>query len=115
MEIPTIVNLLLTTLLVCYIIDLSGFINSIKKFIINKILNIKANPEDISLKPFDCSLCMSWWCGLIYLLIVKDFTLFNIFILSLFSYFSSNLAGILSWIKELFTTIENKLYNLLKF
>lgn len=63
-------NLLLLAVVVVFIVDVSGIIDSIKEAL-SRWLHVKVG----RLKPFDCSLCMIWWCGLAYLLIVGRFAL----------------------------------------
>lgn len=67
----TIINLTILAFILCFIIDQSGVIESIKKFI-GKHLGIK----DVQLKPFDCSLCATFWTGIIYLAITSNLTLY---------------------------------------
>jgi len=104
----TFLNLLLITTIVCFIVDLSGFVNSIKRLFLRK-MKINADPSTLNWKPFDCSLCMSWWLGLIYLIIFNQFTLLNLMIVSLLSFFSSNISGFLLLIKDFLATIETKI------
>lgn len=68
-----ILKLYLLSVICCLIIDISGFLTSIKTFIsktgriyhIPFLYNIDAH--NIRLKPFDCSLCMSFWSGIVFL------------------------------------------------
>lgn len=57
-------NLLLIAICVVIIVDISGFIDSVKHGL-KRWLGIRG---EITLKPFDCSLCLTHWVGLIYLL-----------------------------------------------
>lgn len=57
------------------VIDISGFVHSIK-VAIGKYLKI--SPNSFRIKPFDCSFCMTFWVSMIYLLVVGRFTLVNI-------------------------------------
>lgn len=59
-----LLNITVITLICCYILDISGFVDEFK-YRLKRWLNIK---NDISLKPFDCSLCMSHWINVIYIL-----------------------------------------------
>lgn len=52
----------LLTLVVVFIVDVSGFIQNIRP-----ALNVKLGRDsDKSLKPFDCSLCLTFWVGMFY-------------------------------------------------
>lgn len=111
----TIINLILIEITTCFIIDCSGFINSIKRQYLRKIFKIK-NPDisNLNWKPFDCSLCMTFWLGIIYLLITSNFTLFNFAILSILSLMSSNVSGLLLTIKDFLSSFEMWLEKLIK-
>lgn len=60
-------NLFLISLLLVFIIDISGVMDHIKRLVWRWTYNGKREYRDFELKPFTCSLCMTWWCGLIYL------------------------------------------------
>lgn len=67
---------LFSILIICVlVIDISGFVHSIKAAI-GKYLGI--SPNSFRIKPFDCSFCMTFWVSVIYLLVVGRFTLVNI-------------------------------------
>lgn len=68
------VDLLMISLLMVFVIDISGFLGEIEHFYREKYHNL---PLKIR-KPFCCSFCMTWWIGLIYLLIVGEFGILNI-------------------------------------
>lgn len=60
------------------IIDVSGFVDEIKMKLSQILTKGKITKTDFTLKPFFCSLCMSWWCGLIYLIVVNEVSLLTI-------------------------------------
>lgn len=68
------INLLLIAFICVFIIDFSGVIENIDRML-QKALK---NPLLHLPKPFSCSLCASWWLGIIYLICVGGFTLLNI-------------------------------------
>ena len=102
-------RLLLIEVIVCFIVDCSGFIISLKSFILKMLHLPKSRPQDLPLKPFDCSLCMTWWTGLIYLLVTGSFSIISLAILSMLALLSSNVSGILLTIKDLLAWLECKL------
>lgn len=109
-----ILDLILITIIVCFIIDCSGFINSLKKYLLKHLYNLNStSPNSFRIKPFDCSLCMSFWICLFYIIFNNELSLVNLTIISILSLLSSNISGFLMYLKELFTFIENKLYNLI--
>lgn len=104
-------KLFFLAIVVVFIIDLSGIIDTIKTFLLIKIFKINAEPQNLSLKPFDCSLCSFWWLGLIYLLCTKNLNLQNIAYIAIISYLTPNIAGFISLLKEILIKIENKIYD----
>ena len=96
-------------IIVCYIIDLSGVIQSIESGL-SKWLKFKC----VIPKPFSCSLCSGWWINLIYLIVVHQFTLPYIVFVAIISFFSKNISGFLRWIQELLVKIEDLLYRIIR-
>lgn len=68
-------NLLFIQLICVLIIDISGFVDSVKWGISKFLTSGKIPTTDYRLRPFDCSLCMTWWSGLIYLICMKEVSL----------------------------------------
>ena len=60
-------------------------------------------------RPWSCSICMSWWCSLLYLIIVGKVTLLNICIILIMSYFSFIIKDVLIIVQETITKILGKL------
>lgn len=104
------IKLLILQIIIVFIIDLSGFINNLKSFISKQLTghNFK-----VSLKPFDCSLCMTFWVCIIFTLVNSEFTLVNLLITSLLSYFTPITNSILLIIKDLIVYTIKKLESLL--
>ena len=79
-----ILKLYLLSVICCLIIDISGFIPSVKSFIVTIsrfyrlpfLYNIEAH--NIRIKPLDCSLCMSFWTGIVFLYIQSALSIENI-------------------------------------
>ena len=102
-----IVNIILLATIIVFIVDLSGSIEHLVKPIVKYFLHIPPH-KDITLPLIECSLCCTWWMGLIYICIVtiaNAFT-FNQFlilvsVLSLVSFLTSSLKDILVLIKDL--------------
>lgn len=104
-----IIELILIQLIIVYIIDLSGVVDSIKLFISKHLTKNKIVTTNFSIKPFDCSLCSTWWIGLIYLLICHSFTIPYIALVALLSYLTPLSSSILLLIKDLAIFLVNKL------
>jgi hypothetical protein len=90
-----ILDLFLITIIICFIIDISGIIESIEWWL-SKWLKVPCKIP----KPFSCSLCMTFWIGLIYISIL-DFSLINLLFVCLFAMMSEEITQILSTIKYL--------------
>lgn len=101
-------DLILLTIIIVYIVDLSGFMDSVKHAL-GKWLNLSVR----HLPPFDCSLCMTWWIGLIYLIITSQFTLLNIAIVALLSLLALPIGGAISFLIDLFSFIITQISNLI--
>ena len=97
-------DLALITLIVVYLVDLSGGVGSLKQFIWKCCLDGKGKyPYSFRLRPLDCSLCLTWWTGLVYLWITQKFGLESVALVAMFSYFSSQLAFLLRLVSEMIT------------
>jgi len=69
------IELLLLQLIIVFIIDISGFVDTMKSKLAKLLTNGKFKSSDFRLRPFDCSLCATFWTGIIYLLITHQFTI----------------------------------------
>lgn len=102
-----IVNIILLAIIIVFIVDLSGAIEHLVKPIVKHFLHIPPQ-KDIILPLIECSLCVVWWTGLIYICyvaIVNTFT-FNQFlilvsVLALVSFLTSVIKDVLILIKDL--------------
>lgn len=72
----TYLDLLYIALIWAFVIDYARAVDGIAP-LLARMLRVKAI-DTAKLKPFSCSLCMTWWSGLAYLLIVDELTLFNL-------------------------------------
>lgn len=104
-----ILKLFCITLIVVFVIDHSGMIDTIKGALA-KWLKVR----EVRIKPFDCSLCMSWWCGLLALAIERQFTLGNIVAVALFALFADKIADTLTLLRDATSKAINAIYKLFK-
>lgn len=88
------INILMLTFICVYIIDLSGVIDELED-IIGKWLKCKIKIP----KPFSCSLCSSWWLGLLYIIIMGKFTILNIAFVAFLSFLTPNIYNVLIALK----------------
>lgn len=96
-----------------FIIDLSGAIQGLFQPIVKRILGINKD-SNIHIPLLECSLCVIFHTGWIYLLCIGEFTAYNLLFTSLVSFFSKNISGFLLWIRELLIKIETLLYKIIR-
>lgn len=109
----TIINLLLITVGIVIIIDRTDFVDSIKHCIWKFAFKNTKPYREFQLKPFDCSLCMTWWTSLLYLIITKNFTIPYIILALTLAYLTPVINTTLIFIKELFAFIFERLFDLI--
>lgn len=96
-------DIFLLSLIIIYIVDISGFTETLLKFC-SKWMGRKVT----ELKPFTCSLCSSWWTGILYLLVTGTISLPLIAWTALCSMLTGPAYRILSLIREaILKTIDN--------
>ena len=97
-------DLLFLTLVVVFIVDLSGFTDSwLSAF--SKWLGHTVR----EFKPFTCSLCMTWWTGIVYLLVTGQFSIPLLAYVALLAFLSFPIRDFFIFIKELLLKWINKL------
>jgi hypothetical protein len=92
-------QLLLITLVVVYIVDLSGWTATWLGWL-SKFTARYGYPPVTELKPFSCSQCMTWWCCLLWGLCTGHFSLFLVAASAGFAFFSRTLCAMLIFISE---------------
>ena len=108
-----ILNLFIISVIWVLILDLCGFAHTIDKLLYRIFYKGRAYREDAHFPPFDCSMCMTWWSGLLYLLITGSLTLPYIAFLLLFAWLTTREKDILIFIKDLIIKLLDVLYNTL--
>jgi hypothetical protein len=71
------INALAITLICVIVIDNTDFVDTITSKIKYLLTNGKLN-SPIDIKPFTCSMCMSFWTNMLYFIINKEITILNI-------------------------------------
>lgn len=104
-----ILDLIYLTLIVCFIVDLSGFVDVFKEWLYYFLKGRKTPYKEYSFKPFDCSLCMTWWSGIVYLLFTGNLSVQNIFVVALFAYSAEIFSEFMYTIKHFFIYVIDKL------
>ena len=102
------IELLLLTVIVCFVVDISGFIDTIKNIIWKWVFNGKREYREFRLKPLDCSLCMTFWIGLIWVTI-HGFTLINLFFVTVFAALAEDITGFIKIIEYLLNKVRDEI------
>lgn len=106
-------NLFLIMVICVMIIDLSGFINSLKKFVSLLLTGWRVAKTDYDLKPISCSYCMNFYIGLGYIIYNQQFSILSLFYVLLMSTLTIPTANIINLtvgaINTLLSKIQRKL------
>ena len=100
-------QLLLVASITIYIVDLSGFTQSWRSALARRMHINETNLRP--LKPFDCSLCMTWWVCLGYALIEGQLSLPVIAYSALLSFLSVPIGQAMIFIREWASWLIDKL------
>ena len=101
------IDLFEITIIVVIIVDISGFIDSIKN-LIGKVLGI----NNVKLKPLDCSFCLNFWVSLIYLLITNELSITAVMVALLLSRMTPIIKDAIYLIRDFLGKAINKIYNI---
>lgn len=102
-------DLFLIAVIVVIIIDLSGITLSIKSGIKRLLTKGRMSDPNYSLKPIDCSFCMTFWTGLVWLLVTHSFSLWMLTYLLLLCVMTPVIRDVIILVRELFIKIIKKL------
>ena len=100
-------DLFLIQLIVVFIVNISGAIDSLKYGISKLLTKGKIGTDNWDLKPFDCSLCVTFWSGMIYLVCVHQFTIPMIAYVCLLAATTDITGDIFSTLKSLIAKLFN--------
>ena len=95
------------TVIVVIIVDISGFVDSVKT-LIGKVLHI----NNVSLKPLDCSFCLNFWASIGYLVITNELTITAIMVTLLLSTMTPIIKDAIYLMRDLIGKAINKIYNI---
>lgn len=103
-------NILLIAVIVVIVIDNTDFVDNIKKLISSLLTKGKIKSSNYSLKPFDCSLCMTFWISLIYLIIQNQVTLISITYTLVIALLTPQINDLVKLLQDLITKLINIVY-----
>lgn len=101
-------NVLFITLIFVIAIDVLGFWDEFSK-LISKIITKGKVVKPIDIKPFSCSTCCSFWCNIIYMFIVQQFSIFNVFFIIVLAMFAPEMGSLIIMFKDWIAALINKL------
>lgn len=93
-------DILLIAVIIVVIIDISGFIDSLKSGLKKVLTKGRMSDPYYSLKPLDCSFCMTFWTGLIWLLVIHNVTLWMLAYLLLICVMTPVIKDVIILIRE---------------
>lgn len=108
-----LINLTLIAAIVVFIVDISGAIDSLKSGLKLILTKGKMKNSDYQLKPLDCSLCMTFWSGIIYLLITNNFTLPYLAFVCLLACFTGVIKTSILLVEDILIKITQLIYKLI--
>lgn len=91
------------------ILDISGFMDHLKSGLKRLLTRGRMSDPNYSLKPFDCSFCMTFWTGLVYLWITHQFSLWMVCYLLLICVMTPVVSLVLVSVRDLFIKIIRKI------
>lgn len=107
-------KLLIINLVVILIVDLSGFVQSLKRAVSRLFTKGKFNTDNYRIKPFDCSYCMTFWSLLLYLLLTHELTFITVFYTIVITHFTDVTKQVLLLLKDLSIKLIDTIYDRLQ-
>lgn len=108
-----LINLTLIAAIVVFIVDISGAVDSLKSGLKWILTKGKMKNSDYQLKPLDCSLCMTFWSDIIYLLITNNFTLPYLAFVCLLACFTGVIKTSILLVEDILIKITQLIYKLI--
>lgn len=93
-----VLNAFFVTVIIVLIVDVSGFVENLKRLIFRWLNGKGVKYRDFDLKPIDCSFCLSFWVNLIFL-VVSGFSIWGLLVILIFSWSTI-------YIRELFLLLD---------
>ena len=108
-----LINLILIAAIVVFIVDISGAVDSLKSGLKWILTKGKMKNSDYQLKPLDCSRCMTFWSGIIYILITNNFTLPYLAFVCLLACFAGVIKTSILLLEDILIKITQLIYKLI--
>lgn len=109
-------NIFLIAIILVIITDLSGIVEYIKSHLYFRLRGTYDYPpswDSPIIHLMSCSLCQTWWVGLVYLIVIGQVTIPAIAYLLAIAYLTTTIKDIIVFIKETLTKAIDKLFKML--
>lgn len=109
-------NIFLIAVILVIITDLSGIVEYIKSHLYYKLrgtYNYPPSWDTPIIHLLSCSLCQTWWVGLVYLIVIGQVTIPAIAYLLAIAYLTTTIRDIIVFIKEVLTKAIDKLFKMI--
>ena len=101
-----LVNCVIITFSICYIVDLSGIVQKLNIQMFRMIFGKEMKYNGFMIPVISCSLCLSFWCTLIYCIAMTDLNIVHCFgVAALCSYISTAITMCLKKLRCWFSDI----------
>ena len=110
-------NILLIAVILVIVTDLTGIVEYIKSHLYFHLRGTYDYPpswDSPIIHLMSCSLCQTWWVGLVYLIVIGQVTIPAIAYLLGIAYLTTTIKDILVLVKEILTKAIDKLFNVIK-
>ncbi len=107
-------TLFILCLIVVNLVDLSGFIDTLKRWIWKWVFNGKKEYRDFDFRPFECSYCMTHHVCVLWALFTGQFTVLVYLYILFLSYLTPIFKDIILFIRDLLIKIIDELYYIFK-
>ena len=104
------IKLLIIQLIIVFIVDISGFIEDGIEPMLSRVFKMKNAKLR---KPLNCSLCLTTWIGLLYLLVTWQISIYTIGYVFLLAMMTPTANNMLLAIKDLIDRIITKIDRIL--
>jgi len=99
---------------VVLIIDLSGIIETFKRWISRTLTKGMITNGDFRMKPLDCDFCMNFWIGLFYIIFTGQFSILLVAYILCLSFLAEVTKDTMILLKDFLAKINRLLYKILK-
>ena len=109
-------NIFLIAIILVIITDLSGIVEYIKSHLYFRLRGTYDYPPSWDtpiIHLMSCSLCQTWWVGLVYLIVIGQVTIPAIAYLLAIAYLTTTIKDIIVFIKETLTKAIDKLFKMI--